>query len=308
MPMLLRTTIAAFAVALIAPASAAAAVTIGQSPPVAGTASSCHVTPSSPPEDWVQASNTTGNPYTVPMGGGVITAWSTSTGSGPVKLRLFSLAGPGMTPVAESNAENLTPAETSFPTRIPVAGGERLGLSVLPGASLSDCQSDTTSLGDQNTVLLAQAGPLGVDEPVVDGSNAALLNVAVTLEPDADKDGYGDESQDPCPTAAGPDGPCPINAFTIGKKKANKRKGTAKITVTVPGAGVVDLSGKYIAPQHVEKTEPGNAKLTVKPKGKAKKTLKSRGKAKLTATVTFTPTGGEASGQTTKVKLKLAGR
>lgn len=306
MPMLLRTTIAAFAVVLIAPASAAAAVTMGQSPPVAGTATSCNVSPSNQPDDWVQASNTTGNPYTVPTGGGVITAWRTSTGSGPVKLRLFSLGGSGVTPVAESDTEHLTPTVTSFPTRIPVAGGERLGLSVLPGASLSDCYSDTTSLGVQDTMFLAQAGPLGVDEPVVDGSNATLLNVAVTLEPDADGDGYGDETQDGCPGDAAAHGPCPIdNAFTIDKKKVNDKKGTAKLTVTVPGAGVIKLSGKDVASQRVEKAAAGNAKLTLKPKGKVKKELTKQGKAKLKATITFTPTGGEASRQTTKLTLTL---
>ena len=306
MPMLLRTTIAAFAVALIAPASAAAAVTMGQSPPAAGTPSSCVGPPSNPSDDWVQAANTDGNPYTVPTGGGVITAWRTSTGSGPVKLRLFSLGGSGMTPVAESNAEHLTSTATSFPTRIPVAGGERLGLSVLPGASLSNCYSDTTGIGGQDTVLKAQAGPLGVDEPIVDGSNTTLLNVAVTLEPDADGDGYGDETQDGCPGDAAAHGPCPIdNAFTIGKKKPNAKNGTAKITVTVPGAGVIKLSGKDIASQREEKAAAGNGKLTLKPKGKAKKELVKQGKAKLKATITFTPTGGETSKQTTKLKLKL---
>ena len=44
--------------------------------------------------------------------------------------------------------------------------------------------------------------------------------------------------------------------------------------------------------------------LKVKATGKANKKLKKKGKAKVGAEVTFTPTGGEANTQTTKVKLK----
>lgn len=307
MRVLIRTTIVALAVALIAPAAAAAAVTLGQSPPTAGTPATmeCKLPPPQPRADLVQITNTTGNPYAVPAGGGVITSWrtSTSTGSAQMRLRLFTQAGSTVTPQAESDLESLTPTSTSFATRIPVTGGELLGLSIMPGATGVDCYNYNTAPAD--VVGVAYAGPIGSSETLL-GSQAQLLaNVSAQLEPDADGDGYGDETQDACPTEATNQGPC--NAFTIGKKKANKKNGTAKVTVTVPGAGVVALSGKGIATKRVEKSEAGDAKLTVKPKDKTKKKLKSKGKAKLTATITFTPTGGEAAVQTTKVKLKLAG-
>ena len=35
------------------------------------------------------------------------------------------------------------------------------------------------------------------------------LNVSAILEPDADGDGFGDETQDQCPTDASTQGPCP---------------------------------------------------------------------------------------------------
>ena len=74
-------TIAAAISCVAATATANAATTIGQSPPVAGT-----VQPSCTSQgtflDVMQASNTTGPSYTVPAGGGVITSWRTTTAAG----------------------------------------------------------------------------------------------------------------------------------------------------------------------------------------------------------------------------------
>ena len=114
------------------------------------------------------------------------------------------------------------------------------------------------------------------------------------------------------PTWSTTDG-CPPNNFTIGKKKLNKKKGTATIQVTVPGAGELALSGKSLKPQrpgHARSgaskpvSAAGTFKLKVMAKGKAKKQLKKKGKAKVKPKITFTPTGGLSNTETTKVKLK----
>lgn len=104
----------------------------------------------------------------------------------------------------------------------------------------------------------------------------------------------------------------PSNLIKIGKKpKFDKKKGTAVMSVEVPGPGELVLSGKGI------KGEPGGArvrgarpvdaagtvKLKVKPDGKTKKKLKKKGEAKVTAKVTFTPTGGTPNTVTKKLKL-----
>ena len=44
--------------------------------------------------------------------------------------------------------------------------------------------------------------------------------------------------------------------------------------------------------------------LTIKAKGKKQKTLNETGKVTVTPKVTYTPTGGDASTQSVKVKLK----
>ena len=95
----------------------------------------------------------------------------------------------------------------------------------------------------------------------------------------------------------------PSNEFTFGKLKRNKRKGTAKLTVGLPGPGSLALGGKGVKAAAREATAAGALKLPVKAKGKRAKRLRKRGKAKLKAAVTFTPTGGEPNAKTKPVKL-----
>jgi trimeric autotransporter adhesin len=108
--------------------------------------------------------------------------------------------------------------------------------------------------------------------------------------------------------------PPPSNAITLGKVKTNTAKGTAKLSVSVPGAGVLTLQGKGIKSQRqgaaglrVAKPVPGagTVVLKIKPKGKLLKKLRANGKAKVKVTVTYTPTGGTAKSETKKVKLVL---
>lgn len=51
-------------------------------------------------------------------------------------------------------------------------------------------------------------------------------------------------------------------------------------------------------------TAPGAVKFLIKAKGKKRKTLNEAGKVKLKPKITFTPTGGDPSTQSTKLKLK----
>jgi hypothetical protein len=96
----------------------------------------------------------------------------------------------------------------------------------------------------------------------------------------------------------------PSNEFTIGKAKNNKKKGTAKLPVTIPGGGEIGLSGAKVKPASVTAEASGEFTLPVKPKGKAKKKLKKKGKARVAVDVTFTPTGGDPNTQSDSLKLK----
>jgi hypothetical protein len=115
-----------------------------------------------------------------------------------------------------------------------------------------------------------------------------------------------------CPQGGGGGGgggggaPAPdaTNDISFGKVKKNKRKGTAKLTVNVPGTGELDLAKtKKVKPDDESAEDAGKEKLAIKPKGKAKKKLNSKGKAKVKAEVTFTPDGGTPNTEDKKIKL-----
>jgi Domain of unknown function (DUF1929) len=97
--------------------------------------------------------------------------------------------------------------------------------------------------------------------------------------------------------------PSPSNEFSFGEVKRNKRKGTAMLTVNVPGAGELDLTEtKNVKADDESAVASGTEKLLVKPKGKAKKKLIGKGKAKVKAEVTFAPDGGTPNTEDTKIK------
>jgi hypothetical protein len=105
--------------------------------------------------------------------------------------------------------------------------------------------------------------------------------------------------------------PVPSNQFTLGQPKLNRRKGTAKEPVTVPGPGELTLTGKGVLTQRPARasasravTAAGTVKLLVKPKGKIKRKLNSTGKARVKVTVTYAPTGGGPNAQTKKIRLR----
>ena len=97
------------------------------------------------------------------------------------------------------------------------------------------------------------------------------------------------------------------NQFTLGKPKLNKKNGTAKLPVNVPGPGSLELAGKGLKNATAQVAEVfvfgPEVKLSVKPDGKTKKTLNKKHKAKVKAKVTFTPNGGGPNTQSNKVVL-----
>jgi hypothetical protein len=105
----------------------------------------------------------------------------------------------------------------------------------------------------------------------------------------------------------------PSNVVALGKPALNKKKGTAKLPVTVPGPGTltivdVKLTGKRIKGKTVQAIGPGTVNLPVKPTRPARNALAKRGKQKVKVAITFTPTGGFIASVTRKLILRLAPR
>ena len=232
---------ASVALALVLPGPAGAAVQLGQLKPPADNPSPCSAGHSN-----VQTFTEPDVSYTVPAPGGVITSWqhrATATGgSGRVQFWRGNAMGPAFTLVGRSEIEAFSPgAASSFQTGIPVSAGDLLGLRV---STSSACVFDAPGSGAGD--ILRSEGMFGTPDPLPgatvnlpSAASDARLNVAATLEPDADNDGFGDETQDACPTDGTAQGPCPVPETTITvrpKDKTKKKRTTFEFTSSIAGA------------------------------------------------------------------------
>ncbi len=101
----------------------------------------------------------------------------------------------------------------------------------------------------------------------------------------------------------------PSNAFTLpATGKANTRKATLTLTVSLPGRGVLALKpvGRApVKPAKVSTTTAGKVKVKIKltRAGLAKIKAKKSGRLRVKVAFTYTPTGGVAKTLTKKYTL-----
>jgi hypothetical protein len=204
-----------------APGTAGAATTLGETfvPPDAFTEVSIALQAQSP-----------GNAYAAPSPG-VITSWSfqASFGALPQGLKLKvgrPAGGADFTIVGESAPKNpiSNQLNTYTDVSIPVQTGDVIGL--YPGDVDNDAhffRSVDESKGFGAVVHVGDLAPGGTDDfegPV----SVYQLDVSAKLEPDADHDGFGDETQDQCATNASTQGACSASPTPTPHKKKCKKK------------------------------------------------------------------------------------
>lgn len=97
----------------------------------------------------------------------------------------------------------------------------------------------------------------------------------------------------------------PVIKF-VGKPKLNKAKGTAILTVKVPGAGTLTASGKGVVKAQKKPKKAGKVKLTIRAKGGALNKLRADGSVKLKPQLKFKPSDGAAVTKTKPVTLRLS--
>jgi hypothetical protein len=122
-------------------------------------------------------------------------------------------------------------------------------------------------------------------------------------------------SQNVVATGTAPQVQITYTPFSLGKVKRHKRKGTATLSVDVPGPGTLVLTGKGLVKQRpggasravriAAKTVSAAGKVTlrVKSKGKKRRKLNRAGKVRVKAKVMFTNTGGVPLTKAKRVKL-----
>jgi hypothetical protein len=167
---------------------------------------------------------------------GVVTSFAMNSPSGPaptVVLEVFQ-------PDPATSATNFiarqkditrtlaTPNAINFFTglHLPIEAEETVGLFIPPGqASGNSCLGGTVSSADKYDAV---AGDPSLNSSVAFAPPASnvRVNLAAIVEPDADHDTFGDETQDKCVGAAGPlDGcPAPTSTTSTTKKKCKKKK------------------------------------------------------------------------------------
>lgn len=113
-------------------------------------------------------------------------------------------AGTGPTVVLQTTEDGETPIR-EFAGRLSVKKGQHLAIDG------TNVHATVNNSGDDFSYVFTP--------PLLDGSGAqgsqqstGELLVAAVIEPDADKDGFGDETQDQCPSQATTQGPCDVAA------------------------------------------------------------------------------------------------
>lgn len=143
--------------------------------------------------------------------------------------------------------EDLSPTghQVTVPTRVPVAAGDRVGLSIPSGIKAIYAYTG----GDICAFLGGlDSQPVGSTVTyVVSSCNANTPAVRATVEPDADNDGYGDESQDLCPTDATRQTACAVFVPTPPNIVLKAVKSTSKTASSASRSFILSNTGQTAA-------------------------------------------------------------
>ena len=224
-------------------------------------------------------SDTAAGGLTSPVNG-TVTSWrfKSITLGGSIALRILrpvggnSFTGAGTSASVASNGT--TPAQGPFATSLPIKLGDHVGLNA---SAMQTALIDTPA-----TQLYWNAPTLGDGQTAQGTAGTREVAVQAVVEPS--------------------------NTVTFGTPVRNKKKGTAKITMTVPNAGTLSYGGfcaKVLGPASA--AAPADFQLIVKACGKQRKTLRKKGKVRVAFNVGFTPVDGRfgATNEVLTLRKKL---
>ncbi len=145
--------------------------------------------------------------------------------------------------ISQSASFNVNTGNNTYDVRLPVTAGDLLGAS----SPLAVLMCTTASASD---VVAAVAGDIqpGQAATFTPIPSRALVAVA-TVEPDADKDGYGDTTQDLCPQSAAFQTACPVivlDSFAAPSGKSITMVVATNNNASVKVAGTAKVKGKTI--------------------------------------------------------------
>jgi len=236
----------------------------------------------------------------------------------PTLVKVLRSAGGNSYTAVNQVSVQVSSGQTTVDARMPVQAGDRLGLRGTPfsykgtpieGISIY-CDEVAGTLG-------ATLGEVGVGSTATfDPATEGRVPLAAVIEPDADNDGFGDETQDKCPISAATQLPCPpivLDASALAREKAVTVYIATDTEGSVSVKGVVKLGkGKKATLKAGPKAVyPGKiASFRLKFSGSLNKRLQElEPSKKLTLKVTASATNiaNVVSTDQTKVKLKGQG-
>jgi hypothetical protein len=152
--------------------------------------------------------------------------------------------------ISESPGGPFPPTMTTVPSRIPISKGDFVGL----GMSTAPATFYSTEIpGSLYLDLNGQPDGASVGKPSASGG---MIFYNADIEPDADGDGYGDDTQDLCSTDAATHGPCPstddvtapvISGFKVSPKTFKVAAKGAVISKKVPAGTKFKLKSSEAA-------------------------------------------------------------
>jgi hypothetical protein len=233
---------------------------------------------------------------------GVITRWRFWTGQvtgGPTlqlrairleggnQLRVTRSADPQIVPDVPSGAEHRI-TRHEFPARLRILAGETIGAGIsrpVPGQVLTvnlPVKPATSPWayafddppqpadGETSTAVI-------IDQPSDSMSSDQFVQMNADIEPDADGDGYGDETQDLCPADATTQGVCPQRPDTADPSASlsgvpgslSLKKFLKGINARITADEPVALSGELLATARTARISSFNLRLATKSAGLA---------------------------------------
>ena len=253
---------------------------------------------------------------------GVITRWRikfATPGGDLTSVKVQLQPYPGTAGEAEQPFVSLplaNPGTLTVNSRVPISVGESLGVNTLlaggpEGGGLSFIGSGSGSINYFDGKIV------GGKEPSEIESTPGELLVNADIEPDADHDGYGDETQDLCPTDPTTQGPCPdrvspktrvsgagvqdlIKQRTVKLRLTSTESGTgfAEGKLTIAGSHTVFKLVSAEAPVQAGKKTTLRLRLTKRALKATKHALRAHMKVKAVVSVFAKDAAGNASGVT----------
>jgi hypothetical protein len=151
--------------------------------------------------------------------------------------------------IAESSPGSYGHGTSVFDTRIPVQAGDHFGAYAPESSAILFCS--TESEADVLGAKKADIGPGSTAD--YEPAPKIQLALSVTIEPDVDGDGYGDETQDKCPQSAATHDPCPV--LLLDAVASSPGKGAVKILVAADSQASITVSASAQLPKTPKKAK-----------------------------------------------------